>query len=185
MEKGIKTQRLLIRPIVIADAVDLLQVYGDELVMRGNAMDPPIYDVDALMSYIRETIQMRVRCCFPAVQVLERLDNGKVIGTIQFSHFYQNNAELGFLLSQAYWNKGYMSEAVAAMIDDGFQRYGLHRIEIQYDPMNLACKQVCQKNGFIKEGILRNVLLLNDGKYHDLVVCSLLSEEYEQRRRKL
>lgn len=177
-----KTRRLYIRPMEIEDCVELIQVYGDEDVMLGNAMDAPLTHVDDMMAYLQEMIQTRQRLHLPPVYVLERLDSGFVIGTIQFSHFYQNNAELGFLLSKSHWNQGYMSEAVQAMIENGFQRYGLHRIEIQYDPQNIACAHVCQKNGFVKEGTLRSVLRLNDERYHDLVICSILKEEYEQRR---
>lgn len=49
---------------------------------------------------------------------------------------------LGYWLGEPYWGKGYGGEAVAAVIDYGFQTLGLETIRAYTDPSNAASQKV-------------------------------------------
>lgn len=84
-------------------------------------------------------------------------DNPRLIGAIGL-HLDKNHnkAELGYWLDKEYWNKGYATEAVEAVIRFGFSNLGLRRIFATFFDFNLASGRVLRKAGMIKEGILHS-----------------------------
>ena len=89
-----------------------------------------------------------------------------------------NRAELGFWLGEPFWNQGYMSEAVPAVIKFGFRELKLHKIVARHLPNNPASGRVMIKNGMIKEGELKDHVR-RKGKYLSLIQYRLTKPEYE------
>jgi ribosomal-protein-alanine N-acetyltransferase len=46
--------------------------------------------------------------------------------------------------------KGYITEAIKAVVEYGFEQMNLHSIEAVIDPENRASERVLQKNGFVQ-----------------------------------
>ena len=89
-----------------------------------------------------------------------------------------NRAELGFWLGEPFWNQGYMSEAIPAVIKFGFRELKLHKIVARHLPNNPASGRVMIKNGMIKEGELKDHVR-RKGKYLSLIQYRLTKPEYE------
>lgn len=86
----------------------------------------------------------------------------KVIGSItleQGKDVYSCKAELGYVISRKYWNKGFATQAIKSAIQIGFKDLDIERIEAFVDPANIASQRVLERNGFIKEGLLKNSLV--------------------------
>jgi ribosomal-protein-alanine N-acetyltransferase len=66
-----------------------------------------------------------------------------------------------------------MTRAVRALVDYGFSRLRLHRIEAACLPHNLASMRLLERNGFRKEGLARSYLRIN-GQWQDHVLYGLL-----------
>lgn len=107
----------------------------------------------------------------------------KVIGTCGFSDFdHFSRAELGYELSEAYWHKGIMNEALRAIIPFGFNEIEMHRIQASVFPDNLASIKVLEKFGFQKEGLLRQYTYIKHRDvWEDCLVLALLKEEFEMQ----
>ncbi len=60
--------------------------------------------------------------------------------------------ELGYVLDQPFWGKGYASEACAEILRWGFAEHGPERIIADVMPANEASVQVLRKLGFIRHG---------------------------------
>ena len=106
---------------------------------------------------------------------------GDTVGRGGFHNWYQvhNRAELGYLLNkEEHKRKGYMSEAVGAMLDYGFNFMGLNRVEAFIGPTNAASLGVVRKYGFKQEGHLKQHYVVN-GEPQDSLVFSLLKEDYK------
>lgn len=86
----------------------------------------------------------------------------KVIGSITLDKSKGANsckAELGYVLSRKYWNNGFATQAIKLAIQTGFEELGVERIEALVDPINTGSQRVLEKNGFIKEGLLKNCII--------------------------
>lgn len=74
-----------------------------------------------------------------------------------------NSAEVWFKLNPSFWGKGYASEALIKLIDFGFDKLGLHRIEAGCAVDNIASVKVLEKVGMKAEGRRRKTLPLVSG----------------------
>ena len=63
--------------------------------------------------------------------------------------------ELGYVLARAHWSRGYMTEAVKALIGWALNQPSISRVWSVCDIENLASARVMEKAGMRKEGILR------------------------------
>jgi ribosomal-protein-alanine N-acetyltransferase len=89
-----------------------------------------------------------------------------------------HRAEIGYIISdENFKRKGLMTEAVSAVIDYGFNKLNLHRIEAHVGSNNIASLRIIENHQFTKDGLLRQHYFVAD-KYEDLNLFSLLYNEY-------
>lgn len=101
-----------------------------------------------------------------------------IIGTIGFNNFTENHrATLGYDLQSAYWNKGYMTEALKMVLDFGFNSLNINRIDAEVMVGNAASEKVLSKAGFCKEGILRDWMFWNK-RHYDMAMYAYLKRDY-------
>jgi RimJ/RimL family protein N-acetyltransferase len=72
-------------------------------------------------------------------------------------------AEVWYKIHRNFWNKGYATETLKAVISFGFNTLKLHRIQAGCAVENLASIKVLEKSGMIKEGRGRQILPLKSG----------------------
>ncbi len=95
----------------------------------------------------------------------------KIIGSICLSNVVWGSfmsCFLGYKLDKDYVNRGYMSMALAMIVQYAFEELGLHRIEGNVMPRNLASLRVLEKNQFVNEGLSKHYLNIN-GVWEDHV----------------
>lgn len=106
----------------------------------------------------------------------------KVIGSCDFNHRHADDVfEIGYLLHPDYWGQGYMTEAVASLVEVAFTVLKLHKVEIRCYSYNKGSRRVAEKLGFTLEGRIRD-REDNQGKRCDLLEYGLLKEEWEEIR---
>ena len=95
------TERLLIRNMKISDLEDLYLVYSNDQVMK---YVEPTFSLEKT----REFIEKFGLIGTPLVYSIEVKNTSKVIGHFIY-HFFEDNKtyEIGFILNNQYWNKGY------------------------------------------------------------------------------
>lgn len=109
--------------------------------------------------------------------------SGNTIGRCGFHNWYpvHKKAELGYVLfDEQHRGRGYMTEAIAAILDHGFTVMDLLRVEACTSPNNQASIHLIEKFGFQKEGYLRQHFF-RDGKHEDSLIYSLLKSEFESK----
>lgn len=110
----------------------------------------------------------------------------KIIGSIGLENDKRregvNSKELGYSLAKDYWGKGYMTEAAKAVMDYGFEKFGLTVMAICTSPENKRSQRVIEKCGFKYEGCQRRGYHIYDDTDRDNLVFSILREEWEERR---
>lgn len=100
------------------------------------------------------------------------------VGRIGLHHLdlLNKNGAIGYWITENAQGKGIVTRACKVLLDYGFKELGLRRIEIKAATENLKSQAIPVKLGFFREGILRQVELLN-GRFLDLVLFSLLNDD--------
>jgi ribosomal-protein-alanine N-acetyltransferase len=87
-----------------------------------------------------------------------------------------SSAVLGYWVSPEVAGKGVMPVSVALVTDYLMDQVGLHRVEINVRPENVASLRVIQKLGFRYEGLKQRYIHIN-GDWRDHYVFALTKEE--------
>ncbi|WP_249871466.1 GNAT family N-acetyltransferase [Oceanobacillus saliphilus] len=72
--------------------------------------------------------------------------------------------EIGYWADTRYTGKGYVTEAIAGLVDFAFKQLKANRIEIRCDAKNIKSRAVAERLAFDLEGILRKDSLSADQK---------------------
>jgi len=107
------------------------------------------------------------------------LDGGKeLVGTINLFNMSRKNknAEIGFWLAKEYWNKGLSDQALKLMLNFGFNKLKLERIQWRVLDKNIPAQKLLERTGFKLEGKLRQKTFLNNQWFDDFIYGLLASE---------
>lgn len=169
------TERLVLRRFTRDDAADLFAMRSSEDVMQyiARPLCKTVDDAIALIDVIDNLLQGNdgITWCI----CLKNSD--KYIGSIGFWRIEKGNhrAEIGYLLNPAYQGSGLMQEAIEAVIDYGFKIIGLHSIQANVQPKNVASINLLLKNNFVQEAYFKEDHL-HKGSFADTVIFSLLTQ---------
>lgn len=171
------TPRLVVRPVIEQDLADLLVVNGDNEVTRylPYATWAGMEDANAWLARMQAA-----QATGAALQwaVVERSSNTVVGACLLFQYdALSARAELGYVLGRPWWSRGYMHEALVALLDSAFHTLALRRIEAEVDPRNLASGALLRSLGFAAEGILRG-RWVTKGLVCDVESFGLLREDW-------
>ena len=176
----IETDRLILRNINFKDYMDMYE-YAQTPYVGPNAGWEPHQSPSQTMGVIAMMVNAPNHGSLGTFAIVLKEEN-KMIGTIELFNLTPNfKAELGYALNNKYWGQGFVPEAAEAIIEWGFVRLNLKRIEINLFPSNHQSERVCQKLGFIKEGLLRNAYLRYDGQIFDEIKYSMTDQEYFEK----
>ncbi|KMM37938.1 GNAT family N-acetyltransferase [Guptibacillus hwajinpoensis] len=107
---------------------------------------------------------------------IEWKETGKVIGVAAFIEWSNNHKciEIGYFLSENFWGRGIVTEALQELIRYGFNELNSNRIEGRCDTDNIGSQKVMRKLGMEYEGTLRKNEFIK-GEFRDTQVYSILS----------
>lgn len=91
-------------------------------------------------------------------------------------------ADLGLWIGLPYHGKGYGTLTVRWLVDFGFTRLGLEKIEASIYTGNSASRSIFEKNGFVLESTIPKATLKR-GQWQDDWRVGITRETYEQMRR--
>jgi RimJ/RimL family protein N-acetyltransferase len=75
------------------------------------------------------------------------------------------------------WDKGFGTQALSMLLDYGFGTLNLESVNLGVNSENKRAQRSYEKAGFVTEGRRRKFIYRN-AQYYDLVVMSILREEY-------
>ncbi|AKJ15450.1 GCN5 family acetyltransferase [Streptomyces incarnatus] len=108
------------------------------------------------------------------------LDGGTLVGTATLWGIDNHNrsAHIGLGLRPAYRGKGYGTDVVAVLCHYGFVVRGLQRLQIETLSDNAAMLRSAERNGFVREGVLRSSAWVL-GEFLDEVLLGLLAQDWK------
>lgn len=87
-------------------------------------------------------------------------------------------AEIGYRVNQRYWHQGIATEIVRTLIPYLFDYIGLNRIQATVMPQNIFSARALLKNGFTKEGLIRQGTFWSGQGVLDVELYSLLASKH-------
>ncbi len=109
-------------------------------------------------------------------------ENDEVIGHINADSTYKDLeiCEIAYMLGSKWWNKGYATEALNAILHYLFYGENYYLIEAKYNSSNIASGRLLEKVGMKQDGILRDRRKNKEtGERNDLVICSITYDEFD------
>ena len=173
----IATRRLHLRWLTPADVPALFAVFGDPAVCRYWSR-PALPDLAAAAALQRE-----IAACFADRSLFQwgiaEQGTNAVVGTCTLAALSPEHerAEVGFALARSAWGRGYLAEALPALLAFAFGTLALHRIEADVDPRNARSIRVLEGAGFRREGQLRERYRMA-GERQDALLYGLLRHEW-------
>lgn len=150
----LKTERLILRQLVNTDYNEIFALRSDDNVNKylGRQPSKSIEDAKYFIQIITENVKKN-NSVYWAISL-----SGKLIGTICLFEFTDNNikAEIGYELLPSYQGKGFMQEAVSAVLEFGFQHMGLNSIEAYTHSQNQNSTTLLEKFNFKKQSPSEN-----------------------------
>ncbi|WP_171075014.1 GNAT family N-acetyltransferase [Nonomuraea basaltis] len=165
----LRTQRLLLRPPVPADAPELAASAADPFTQARTSV-PRGYTEEHARAFIEGTERTRIRGAGIGWTAVE-LETGRFAVNVDIRDVDWNNrsAEVGYMTAPWVRGHGYAGEAVLAVARWLFERQGFNRLQLRTAVDNPESQRVAEKAGFVREGVGRASL---GGE--DLVVYSLI-----------
>ncbi|MDT0342416.1 GNAT family N-acetyltransferase [Streptomyces litchfieldiae] len=108
------------------------------------------------------------------------LDGGTLIGTASLWGIdnHHRGAHIGMGLVPSARGKGYSTDVVAVLCHYGFVVRGMQRLQIETLSDNTAMLRAAERNGFVREGVLRSSSWVM-GEFLDEVLLGLLAQEWK------
>lgn len=174
----IETRRLIVRLPEPSDVPSIVRFYRDNMAH----LQPfsPRYTPDLLEAATwTEQVHFRAREyaareAFRAF-IFAKPEPSRILGNINLTQVIRGafqSANLGYALAATDQGRGYMTEAVSAMVAFAFEEWGLHRVAASHLPRNVRSAAVLERCGFRVEGHARDYLMI-DGRWEDHVLTAI------------
>jgi len=139
----INTERLLLRPLKIADAEDVFEWVSDDRVSRYM-----VYNTYENIEQVRKWLEFVEKDTSTYNFGFERLSDGKLIGSGDIGRDSKTGYwGFGYNFRYDCWGKGYATEAAMAMIKYARESFGASHFTASHAEPNLASGHVMEKCG--------------------------------------
>ena len=142
----LETKRLALRPPRLADAKTVAMLANDRRIAENTARIPHPYKTSDAESFIGGASKAG------EVVFLIALRDKTVIGACGIM-LQEDTPELGYWLGVPYWNQGYATEALHAVIDYAFTDLAHEAVQAGARVTNPASRRVLEKCGFQWTGV--------------------------------
>lgn len=171
---NLETKRLFLRAPRQQDAESYTAIHNSEFVLRFNAMTPTTSERMAAKFADDEYQENTV--------FLEEKGTGKLIGAIFLEdddlRYGVDSKALSYFLSEEFSRRGFMKEAMEAVIRHLFAEENLVCISARAFAPNLASRALLHSLGFRENGILPRCVKGYGGEIFDDVLHTLLREDF-------
>ena len=177
----LETDRLILRKLSVADADDMFE-YSKDMNITKYLTWSPHPDRYFTIDYIKFVLKKYKTGDFRDWAVIDKA-TGKMIGTCGFTSvdLHNKKGEIGYVYNSQYWGRGIATEALECVVDFGFSKLDLNRIEGRFMVENTPSRRVMEKAGMTFEGVHRDFLLVKE-KYRDIGFCAILRNEYNAKK---
>lgn len=140
---ALECERLVLRAPRLPDADAIVSLAGNRKIAEMTALIPHPYsraDAEAWIAAVPVVGDLAL--------AITRKSDGALVGACGYAHADNGEPELGYWIGEPYWNAGFATEAVRAVIDYAFAQAGLEAVTSRCRVVNGASRRVIEKCGF-------------------------------------
>lgn len=161
----IHTNRLTLKPMEDKDQADMLQILTDNQIKQTYML--PDFESEGQVIKLFKRIQEFTRA-------EDRIDcgiylNDRIIGFANMVEIKDKSIEIGYVIHPIYWNQGYATETLTALIQKLFEM-GYEEVLTGAFEENIASQRVMQKSGMTLLDLQEEIEYR--GKVHNCVYYS-------------
>lgn len=139
-----------------------------------------VKDAADLERYVRSALADQMLGKAVPFVTIER-ESATVVGSTRFGNIDIANrkAEIGWTWINPRWQRtGVNTEAKLLMLSHAFEAWKCIRVELKTDVKNERSQQAMKRIGCVEEGILRNHMITESGRFRDSVYFSIVEAEW-------
>ena len=113
------------------------------------------------------------------------LPSGAVVGSTRFMAINRDHrrCEIGFTFLARQWQRSYVNtDAKYLMLRHAFEVWECNRVEFITDALNTRSRQAILRLGAKEEGVMRNHMIMRDGRVRDSVLYGIIRSEWPRVR---
>ena len=148
----LETERLVLRAPRLADVKAIVRLAGDRRIAENTARIPHPYGADDAEQFLAIVNRQDGEATFAIELRGELTGKSELIGMCGVEP-REGLAEIGYWLGVAYWDRGYATEAVRALIDHAFGELEHEGLQAGARVSNPASRRVLEKCGFQWTGV--------------------------------
>jgi RimJ/RimL family protein N-acetyltransferase len=151
------TARFHLRPPLMSDAEAIFVSYAQDEQVTKYVPWTPHSSIDETNEFVQRCIRdWEEESAFPWAII--RIRDNCLLGMVEI-RIQGHRADLGYVIAQPDWSKGYATEAVQAVVSWAIKQPKIMRVWALCDVDNLASARVLEKVGMEQEGVLRRFIV--------------------------
>jgi [ribosomal protein S5]-alanine N-acetyltransferase len=174
----LSTDRLILRPFLVSDGKEVQRLAGDARIAEMTLAVPHPYPDGVAEEWIATHPQSFLNG-EGVIFAITLKTTDTLIGCISIDGISKTHqrGEAGYWIGTEFWNQGYCTEALKALIEFGFKRMDLNKITSRHMSKNPQSGKVMLKAGMKQEGLLKDDCF-RYGHFEDSVVYGILAHDY-------
>ena len=157
---------VVLRQLEVKDAAALFPAYAEE--SERPRSTAPHKNVSQTEAHIKAMLER------PGAHVWAVTEDGdEAFGRVALYVYREGVGEFGVLLRREAQGRGLASKAVELVSDYGFAQLGLHRLMADIDPDNSPSLTLFIRNGFAREGVLKQNWKTRAGLRDSVIMAKL------------
>jgi RimJ/RimL family protein N-acetyltransferase len=143
-----------------------------------------IHSFDDAREYVCKALEQKNAIPF----VIINQDSQKIVGSTRFYDISVPNRglEIGSTwITPAMWRTSVNTECKYLLLKHCFETIGTIRVQFKTDSRNIRSQRAIERLGAVKEGVLRNHMILPDGYVRDSVYYSIIDREWSEVKLRL
>jgi RimJ/RimL family protein N-acetyltransferase len=143
--------------------------------------DGPFDTLEAMGEYVSRVLDRAAAGDVPFA-IIHRA-SGRAIGSTRYFDIQRahRGLEIGHTwLSSAYWRTPANTECKHLLLCHAFETLGAIRVQLKTDLRNERSQAAIARLGAVREGVLRNHMIVKDGRYRHTVMFSITDDEWPE-----